>query len=174
LAPPASRLFFRSDGRPRNIVRLVGFWPSEGVAMVSPAARAESGTEHSFTVLVVEDEPLARISVADYLRNVGYQVVEAATADEAVSVLSSGSKVHLVFSDVELPGTMGGFSLAVWIRNHYRSMPVILTSGVGSVVLPLNRQHLIPFLAKPYRPEEAADLIASVLASSPLIQKPKD
>jgi DNA-binding NtrC family response regulator len=66
---------------------------------------------------------------------------------------------------------MGGFSFAVWIRNHYRSIPVILTSGVGSVIPPLSRQHLVPFLEKPYRPEEAEKLIASVLASSPLMRK---
>lgn len=140
--------------------------------MVLPATQTETGSGEALTVLVVEDEPLARISVAGHLRSVGYQVFEAGTADEAVWLLSSGSKIHLVFSDVELPGTMGGVSLAVWIRNRYfRTIPVILTSGVGSVISPLNRQHLIPFLEKPYRPEEAADLIASVLASSPLAKR---
>lgn len=135
-----------------------------------PADRVES-VQQRFTILVVEDEPLTRISISDHLRSVGYLVVEAGTADEAVSVLSSGSKIHLVFCDVELPGMMGGFSLAVWIRNHYRSIPIVLTSGVGSVIPPLSRQHLVPFLEKPYRPEEAADLIAKVLASSPLAKK---
>jgi DNA-binding NtrC family response regulator len=140
--------------------------------MGSPADRAESGRQHA-TILVVEDEPLARISLADYLRSIGYQVIESATADEAVQALSSRTPIHLVFSDVELPGTMGGFSLAVWIRNHYRSIPVILTSGVGSVIPPLNRQHLVPFLEKPYQPYEAAALIANVLASSPLLGPPE-
>jgi hypothetical protein len=62
---------------------------------------------------------------------------------------------------------MGGFSLAVWVRNHCRFVPVIITSGVGSVIPSLSRQHLVPFLEKPYRPEEAAKLIASVLSSAP-------
>jgi DNA-binding NtrC family response regulator len=136
-----------------------------------PADHHQSELPESCTVLVVEDEPLCRISVADHLRSVGYRVIEAGSADEAVSVLSSGSRVHLVFSDVELPGTMGGFSLAVWVRNHRRFIPVILTSGVGSVTAPLNRQHLIPFLEKPYQPQEAANLIAKVLASSPHTSK---
>jgi two-component system, response regulator PdtaR len=140
--------------------------------MRMPAENVETGRQ-PLTILVVEDEPLARLSVADHLRSIGYRVIEADTADEAVSVLSSGSRIHLVFSDVELPGSMGGFSFAVWIRNHYRPIPVILTSGVGSVIPALNRQHLIPFLQKPYRPEEAATLIASVIASSPLVRRPE-
>ena len=120
------------------------------------------------TILVVEDEPLVRLLIVDYLRSVGYLVIEAGSADEAVAAISAGARVHLVFSDVGLPGMMGGFSFAVWIRNHYRSIPVILTSGVSSAIPPLNRQHLIPFLPKPYQPQEAADLIATVLTKSPL------
>jgi two-component system, response regulator PdtaR len=135
-----------------------GKWWGQGM----PAEQAESG-QRPVSILVVENDPLVRISVADHLRSVGYQVVEAGTADEAVSALSS-SRIHLVFSDVDLPGTMGGFSLAVWVRHHYRSLPVILTSGVNSAMLQLNRQHIVPFLPKPYRPEEAADLIADILA----------
>lgn len=131
-----------------------------------PADQAESELQQALTILVVEDEPLTRIAVADHLRSVGYLVVEAGTADEAVSVLSSRRKIHLIFSDVELPGAMGGFSLAVWIRNHYRSIPVILTSGVRSVIPALDRQHLIPFLPKPYQLQEVAELVSTVIAAS--------
>jgi CheY-like chemotaxis protein len=125
-----------------------------------------------WVILFVEDDPLVRVTMADYLRGAGYGVVEAGTADEAVSVLSSGTKVHLVFSDVELPGEMGGFSLAVWIRNYYRFIPVVLASGVNSVIRPLARQHLVPFISKPYRPEDAEELIASVLANSVFAKRP--
>lgn len=126
--------------------------------------RAEFQT---WTVLLVEDDSLIRLTTAEYLRGVGYNVVEAVTAEEALAVLSSGVKIHLLFSDVSLPGKMGGFSLAVWMRNHFRSIPVVLTSGVDSAARPLDRQNLVPFLAKPYRMEDAAKLIASVLAKSP-------
>jgi two-component system, response regulator PdtaR len=138
-----------------------------------PADQVDSERQQALTILVVEDEPLTRIAVADHLRGVGYRVLEAGTADEALSVLSSGRRVHLIFSDVELPGTMGGFSLAVWIRNHYRAIPVILTSGVSSVIPALDRQHLVPFLAKPYQLHEVAELIASVLSSTPLAKGPE-
>ena len=126
------------------------------------------------TILVVEDESLVRLLVADHLRSLGYLVIEAGSADEAVATISAGARVHLVFSDVGLPGMMGGFSFAVWIRNHYRSIPVILTSGVRSAIPPLNRQHLIPFLPKPYQLQEAAELIATVLETSPLHRASND
>ena len=125
--------------------------------------RAES---EAWSVLLVEDDSLIRITTAEYLRGVGYNVIEATTAEEAIVLLSSGVKVHLIFSDVYLPGDMGGFSLAVWVRNNLRSIPIVLTSGIESAVRPLDRQTLVPFLAKPYRMEDAERLVASVLARS--------
>jgi CheY-like chemotaxis protein len=129
--------------------------------------RAQGSNSESWTILLVEDDSLIRLATAEYLRHVGYNVVEAVTGEEAVAVLSSGQKVQLIFSDVTLPGAMGGLALAVWVRNHLRSIPVILTSGVDSAVRPLDRQSLIPFLAKPYRMQDAEELIKSVLAKSP-------
>lgn len=132
---------------------------------MAPERALRADTE-SCAILLVEDDSLIRLLTAEHLRGVGYHVVEAVTAEDAVAVLSSGAKVHLIFSDVSLPGAMGGFSLAVWVRNHFRSIPVVLTSGVDSAVRPLDRQNLIPFLAKPYRMEDAEKLIASVLTKS--------
>jgi DNA-binding NtrC family response regulator len=118
-------------------------------------------------ILLVEDDSLIRMTTAEYLRSVGYEVIEAASADEGARVLSSGAKIHLVFSDVSLPGDMGGFSLAVWVRRNFPFIPVVLMSGVDSAVRPLDRQHLIPFIAKPFRMEDAGKLIASELAKTP-------
>ena len=78
----------------------------------------QSKADQVQTILVVEDEALLRITLVDHLRSVGYRVAEAGTAEEAVRVLLSSSNIDLVFSDVELPGAMGGFALAVWIRRH--------------------------------------------------------
>jgi CheY-like chemotaxis protein len=106
----------------------------------SPARITFTGSR---AILVVEDDALCRIMLADHLRSIGYQVVEAANAEEAVRALSSRSKVDLVFSDVELPG-MRGFALAVWIRRHHLPTQIVLTSGVGSVTRALTRQGLVP------------------------------
>ena len=133
--------------------------------------RASRADTESWTILLVEDDSLIRLLTAEHLRGVGYDVVEVTTAEDAVVALSSGARVHLVFSDVSLPGAMGGFALAVWVRHHFRSIPVVLTSGVDFAVRPLDRQKLIPFLAKPYRMEDAEKLIASVLTKSPLTKR---
>ena len=88
------------------------------------------------SVLIVEDHLWTRYTLADYLRAAGYRVVEARDAEEAISVLSSGKPIDVVFSDIKMPGSMDGISLADWIGQHYAGMPVILTSGHRPPLLP--------------------------------------
>jgi CheY-like chemotaxis protein len=81
------------------------------------------------TILVVEDDVLVRMPIAHYLRDCGYKVVEAANADEAVTVLSHKETViDLVFTDIEMPGALDGFGLAVstaegWNSKINRTLP---------------------------------------------------
>jgi CheY-like chemotaxis protein len=81
------------------------------------------------TVLVVEDEVLVRMMIADQLRIAGYTVIEAADAHEASQVLQHSADVRLVISDIQLPGSMDGVALARLIRSQYPDTKVILTSG---------------------------------------------
>ena len=81
-------------------------------------------------ILIVEDDGLLRMAVADFLRDMGHVVVEATTGDEAVSILQTGTRVDVVFSDVQMPGTVDGLGLARWVRTHRPRVPVLLTSGV--------------------------------------------
>jgi len=90
--------------------------------------------------------------------------IEAGTVIEAATVLASGPTVHLVFSDVDLPGATGGLSLAVWMNIHHPDVPVILTSGVRAVMPTLADQRRVPFIPKPYDFEKVAALIAEVIA----------
>jgi CheY-like chemotaxis protein len=81
-------------------------------------------------ILVVEDEVLIRFVIADYLRECGYHVMEAANAAEAVALLEvEAAPIDLVFSDVQMPGDMDGFGLAHWVRDNRPGLPIILTSG---------------------------------------------
>lgn len=91
-----------------------------------PAA-TDPGTPPS--ILVVEDEVLIRLTVADHLRDCGFRVLEAANGDEARRIIEAGETIDLVFSDVQMPGTVDGFSLARWIRATRPGLPVLLTSG---------------------------------------------
>jgi CheY-like chemotaxis protein len=69
------------------------------------------------TILVVEDEVLVRMMIDDELRNVGYTVLEASNADEALEVLRHTPKVGLVFTDFRMPGSMDGAKFAGFVRS---------------------------------------------------------
>jgi CheY-like chemotaxis protein len=80
-------------------------------------------------VLMVEDDFQVRWLASQYLRTVGFRVIEAATANEAIAVLSSCTKVHIIFSDINLAGEVSGHDLARWMAKYYPKVPVLLTSG---------------------------------------------
>lgn len=87
------------------------------------------GSEPVRTVLVVEDDILIRMALAEYLRDCGLRVIEAGNGAEAVRVLTqSDVAIDLVFSDVQMP-EMDGFGLAQWVHANRPGLPIILTSG---------------------------------------------
>lgn len=119
------------------------------------------------TILVVEDEVLIRLVIAEYLRDCGYRVIEAVHADEALLVLrKSELAIDIVFTDVEMPGSMDGFALAQWVRNNRPGMDVILAGSVGRAVQAASdlcdAQNSVP---KPYDPQNVHDRIRRLLAS---------
>ena len=117
-------------------------------------------------MLVVEDEALIRIAVADYLRDCGYRVVEAGSGDEAVAVLGKTAiRIDVVFTDVNMPGSLNGFGLAQWVRRERPDVRVILTSGITRTAE--EARDLCahgPFMAKPYDHGELARHIRALLA----------
>ena len=117
----------------------------------------------TFTILVVEDEPLIRLSVAMELRDGGYKVIESGTVDEALVALASGEMIDLVFCDVLMPGTKGGLSLAGWMQEQRPETPVILTSGSDTVVRYFSAG-TIPFMPKPYRVQDLLSMIERLLS----------
>jgi CheY-like chemotaxis protein len=103
------------------------------------------------TILVVEDEVLIRLTVSDYLRASGYQVIEASNADEALRLLEADISIDVVFSDVNMPGSLDGFGLAQWIRRERADVKVILASGAArSAKIAGDPCEKSPFLRKPY------------------------
>ncbi len=120
------------------------------------------------TVLVVEDEVLIRLVIADYLRECGYRVHEAANAAEAVVVLESPTvTIDIVFSDVQMPGEMDGFGLARWVRVHQPDVRVILTSSVvRSADIAATLCEAGPLLEKPYEPTGVVERIRQLIAKS--------
>ena len=80
-------------------------------------------------VLVVEDELLIRILVADHLRDAGFTLVEAFNADEAIAILTAGVPIDLVFTDVRMPGAADGMALLEFTTRTRPNVPVLITSG---------------------------------------------
>ncbi len=82
------------------------------------------------TILIVEDELLIRWAIADHLQECGFKTLAASSADEAIEALQRyESPIEIVFSDVRLPGSLDGFGLATWLKQHRPEIAVILTSG---------------------------------------------
>ncbi|ACI57987.1 response regulator receiver protein (plasmid) [Rhizobium leguminosarum bv. trifolii WSM2304] len=100
------------------------------------------------TVLIVEDELLIRIVLADTLADEGYDVIEAGNVLEAVAVLGR-RKVDAVITDVDMPGGLSGLDLARMISSSDMKVPVIITSG-GSIVRPEELPSDTVFMPKPY------------------------
>jgi DNA-binding response OmpR family regulator len=126
------------------------------------AAGWMTGMAGSATVLVVDDEPLLREVMTDFLESSGYRVVSAGTADETVAVLDHND-VDVVFTDVRMPGGMDGIGLARWIRDHRAHVRVLVTSGYtpdAQQVAGLSNGPLIP---KPYRPEDVVRRVQELI-----------
>lgn len=115
-------------------------------------------------VLVVEDEFLIRLMLADGLRDIGYHVIEACNSDEALVVLETATP-DLIISDVRMPGSLDGLQLLAVVKRTFPSLPVIITSG-----------HLQPevaiahgaaqFAAKPYSMEWVVEAVQMELAKA--------
>jgi CheY-like chemotaxis protein len=119
------------------------------------------------TVLVVEDEVLIRMVIAEYLRDCGFKAIEAANADEALVVLQQSEiPIDIVFTDIEMPGSMDGFALSQWVRSHRRGTEVILAGNprrAANAAGDLCQEG--PALAKPYEPQVLLDRIRRLLAT---------
>jgi CheY-like chemotaxis protein len=119
------------------------------------------------TILVLDCELLVRMSIAQYLRDCGYRVLEAASVDEAMTVLQKPDiHIDVVLSDVEMPGPMNGFGFAQWARSLRPGLNIILAAS------PERATHAAaelcehgPLLMKPYDPKVVLEHIKSLLAA---------
>jgi len=123
-------------------------------------------SEHcaGYTVLVVEDDMMVRMPIAEYLRDCGYNVLEAGDAAEAIATVHASAAISVVFSDVRMPGAMDGFGLARWLRANHPDIAVILTSGYnGSRSLSLDVAQGVKLIEKPYSQAQVARRIKDLL-----------
>ena len=89
--------------------------------------------------------------VSEDLRRAGHMVISAYSADQAIAILESRNDVRLVFTDVDMPGSMDGLRLAAAVRDRWPPVQIVITSGKHpETALPRG----MPFVPKPYRIEE--------------------
>jgi CheY-like chemotaxis protein len=100
-------------------------------------------------VLVVEDEPLLRMAGVDLVEQAGFEAIEANGADEAILILESRSDIRILFTDIDMPGSMNGLKLAAAVRDRWPPIHIIVASGHHQA-----KQEELPqgalFFAKPY------------------------
>jgi len=110
-------------------------------------------------VLLVEDEPLVRMVASESLEDAGYEVIEARDAEEALALMAGRRDVGVLFTDVNMPGSMDGLGLAELIHARWPDVHLVVTSG-----RPLDRK--VPdvgtFLPKPYTPDEMTRAIRRI------------
>ena len=119
-------------------------------AVLDPCSRGldvPTGRVEMPTVLVVEDETLIRELVAEELEEAGYSVVVTNNADQAIAILEARQDIHLVFTDIDMPGSMDGLKLAAAVRDRWPPVHIIITTGkVRPLEIPANAL----FIPKPY------------------------
>jgi CheY-like chemotaxis protein len=111
-------------------------------------------------ILVVEDDAILRISATSILEGAGFDTLDASSADEAIVHLEANRLILIVFTDIDMPGSMDGLALAVVIRNRWPPIDLVLTSGhvlVADQDIPA-RGHFLP---KPYTSEQLVRVIRS-------------
>jgi CheY-like chemotaxis protein len=109
-------------------------------------------------VLVVEDEMLLRMRAVDMVEDAGYIPLEAVDADEAVKILESRSDIALMFTDIQMPGSMDGLGLARAVHERWPPIKIIVVSGalkLPDIELPADSR----FFGKPL---EAKEMIAEM------------
>jgi len=109
-------------------------------------------------VLIVEDEFILRMDAVDMIAGAGFEVLEAGNADEAIDILESRRDITVVFTDIQMPGSMDGLKLARAVRGRWPPIKIILVSGQlqlsGSDIPPDSR-----FFGKPLK---ASEMIAEM------------
>jgi DNA-binding NtrC family response regulator len=128
---------------------------------------AQRKPEPRRTVLVVEDEPLLLIVVAETLRDAGYDVLEAANGEAALALLADNPDIDLLMTDIRMPG-INGYQLAQRSMDLRPNMRILLMTGYAQEPMPGQMASLgIPILYKPFDFDKLPELANNLLSQSP-------
>jgi CheY-like chemotaxis protein len=114
--------------------------------------------QHRPVVLVVEDDELLLADAVEVVSQVGFEPVPAKNADDAIMILERRNDIRVIFTDVNMPGSIDGIKLAHIVRNRWPPIDIIVTSGFN-----LGTEHILPdrgiFFPKPYTPAQIASAL---------------
>lgn len=113
-------------------------------------------------VLVVEDEPITRMDVVEQLEEGGFEVFEAPDADRAIKILEANAAIRVLFTDIDMPGSMDGLKLAAAVRDRWPPIRIVVASGLRKInvdALPADSR----FFSKPYNVNEIAATMRSMV-----------
>lgn len=113
---------------------------------------AQSFDPSRYAVLVVEDDALVRAEAVDLCIEAGFTTYEARNADQAIRQLERHSEIRVLFTDVEMPGTMDGLKLARAVRDRWPPVTIMVTSGRVKVTKDQMPENGL-FFEKPYPPD---------------------
>lgn len=124
-------------------------------------------SDQSLVALIVDDEPLLRMSTAEQVLSLGYNIIEAGSGDEAVGILNSGLNLGLLITDVRMPGAVDGVALARHARNLFPALPVVIMSGFNSYAdAEASLDGTAQYIIKPFSTSELRFAISSAVESN--------
>lgn len=115
-------------------------------------------------ILIVEDDDVTRMDAAVMIRDAGYDVIEAANADEAIAFLESDRPIAVMFTDIEMPGSIDGQRLAHAVRDRWPPVHIVATSGHFDLQSFGALPDGIRFLPKPYLHAAVTRTLSEVLS----------
>lgn len=109
-------------------------------------------------ILIVEDNALLRMDAVAVIKDAGFDAIEASDADEAIHILEARDDIAVIFTDVEMPGSMDGIRLAHAVAGRWPPIKIVATSGhftLDETALPDGGK----FVSKPYSPGQVAHVL---------------
>ena len=114
-------------------------------------------------VLVVEDEPLLLMMAGSLVEDAGFEALYARDADEAIRVLEQRADIIILFTDVNMPGSLDGLALVALARSRWPSIKTIVVSGLAHAEVPAPR-HQSRYFRKPYDAQHVSDALIELAA----------
>jgi signal transduction histidine kinase len=134
------------------------------IAEIRPATPTHDDNDGPWRILLVDDDPIVAASTSAMLEDLGHSIVEASSAQRALELLRADNAIDAVITDHAMPG-ISGAELAAQVRREWPGLPVGLISGYTELTGDVRSD--LPRLAKPYRQEQLARLVATLVRLQP-------